>query len=52
MIAEGEIIQSYAKLEDMDWQSLLESGYLGKICKYERRIMNYMDKLLKEFIGE
>jgi len=32
-IAEGEIIQSYAKLEGIDWQCLLESNYLGKICR-------------------
>ena len=50
-IAEGEIIQSYAKLGVIDWQGLLESNYLGKICRYERRIMNYMDKLFKEFIS-
>ncbi|HHT9107115.1 MAG TPA: hypothetical protein ACFYEF_00370 [Candidatus Wunengus sp. YC63] len=47
-IAEGEIIQSCAKLERIDWQSLLKSGYLGKICRYERRIMNYLGRLLKE----
>lgn len=48
-IAEGEIIQSYAKLEGIDWQALLKTGYMGKICRYERKIMNYLKKLLGEF---
>lgn len=48
-IAEGEIIQSYAKLEDViDWQGLLESNYLEKNCRYAQRIMNYLGRLLKE----
>ena len=49
MNAEGEIIKPYAKLEGIDWQGLLESNYLGKICRYERRIMNYLDRLLGGF---
>lgn len=48
-IAEGEIIQSYAMLEGIDWQALLKTGYMGKICRYERKIMNYLNKLLGEF---
>lgn len=49
--AEKDIIESYAKLDGIDWQGLLKSGYLEKISRYERRIMNYRDKLFKKFIG-
>lgn len=50
-VAEGEIIRSYAKSDGIDWQGLLNSGYLGKINRYERRIMSYMNKLFREFIN-
>ncbi len=48
-IAEGEIIRSYAKSDGIDWRGLLNSEYLGKISRYERRIMSYMNKLIGEF---
>lgn len=49
MNIETEIVKSHANLDGIDWQGLLKSNYLGKICKYERRIMNYLNKMLKEF---
>lgn len=49
---ETEIICSFAKLDGIDWQGLLKSGYLGKISRYEHRIMNYLDKLLKELLQQ
>lgn len=48
-IAEGKIIRSYTKLDGINWHGLLKSGYLWKIFRYERRIVNYLNRLLKEF---
>lgn len=45
--AEQAIIEKYAGIDGIRWGDLLKSGYLEKICKYERMLTSYLNKLLK-----
>jgi len=44
--AELAIIGKYTRIEGIQWDDLLKSGYLQRIARYERRIMNQLQKLL------